>query len=91
MRNGNASQRAPWAALNVVSGCSLWPTPLASDAKRVSEFSIKTLAGASSNKSGSWAGYPALSEAVAEEFGLYQSADFTEWLMGLPPGWTRID
>jgi hypothetical protein len=69
----------------VESGSSFWPTPTASDAKRMKEFSAFSLVK-------SWAsrepGARYLAEVLAGEYGLFQTPHLTEWLMGFPIGWT---
>jgi hypothetical protein len=64
---------------------------MASDEKRLKEFSIDQLAAAPGRKKGSWNGYATFPEEVALLCGYSPDPEFAEWLMGWPPGWTDIE
>ena len=66
------------------SGFSLWPTPTASDAKRVREFSLAVLVADFHKRQGR----AYFTGALAADFGFYQTARITAWVMGFPMTWT---
>jgi len=72
-------------------GYGLWPSPMASDEKRLKEFSIEQLAAAPGRKKGSWNGYATFPEELARTCGYSPAPEFGEWLMGWPPGWTDTE
>lgn len=83
-RNGRAYERRPLVRRRIATEYSLWPTPVASDAKRVKEFSMAVLtADYIKRRGGAY-----LAGALAAEFSCAQTATFTEWLMGYPKNWT---
>lgn len=91
MRSGIA-YRLP-GSVRITSGTAFlfWPTPTATDGRR-SVLRVASLAkshekqrlnGAGTNRN--------LNEVLAAEFGLCLHPKFSEWLMGFPEGWTKID
>lgn len=75
------SQLVRWVRHTCVSGCSFWPTPLASDANR-GGLSEQGLAYRLSREQ-----QVRLSEVVGGPV----NPEWTEWLMGFPPGWTDLE
>lgn len=94
MRNGDAFQRAPLAPRIGENGYSLWPTPTA-NMGIASGFSIgqhiKQLR--RNQRDGYQTGDASglLISRVADEFDAYPTAEFVEWLMGFPVGWSDIE
>ena len=94
MRNGIVLPLPTSAHRTSGEGFLLWPTPTASDAirARLPLYSLAKMywrkkAGHRKNHHGS----SVLGETLAARFGLRQAPGFTEWMMGLPVGWTCID
>lgn len=63
-----------------------WPTPQASDGMRA-RMKVESFQKVHSDARG---GRSYLGRVLAHEFGLPQSAEFTEWLMLWPEGWTDL-
>ena len=74
---------------SIDSEFSFWPTPTASDGKRV-KFSAEQLI---KHREKMWkAGYGGRSIASEmAEHDLPHTPMFSEWLMGFPPNWTSLD
>jgi len=94
MRNGKLFRRRCWARRMKETGFSLWPTPQASDGKRM-EFSREAhLKHQARNRLIGWGTGPAGLNVVAHcqiEFDGCPTANFVEWLMGFPMNWTAIE
>ena len=89
-RNGVAYRLTLSAANTEDCGCFLLPTPQASDGLRL-RFSLENLKNADRNQreKGSHLG-SYLAETLAAEFGLSQTPELSEYLMGFPIGFTEI-
>jgi hypothetical protein len=70
------------------SGFTLWPTPNASDAKRVREFSPESLRRTYHSRS---PGAAYLTETLMALYGWSHHPTFSEWLMGFPTNWTACE
>lgn len=71
-------------------GSGLWPTPMASDVKRL-VFSIEQCHRHIANQAAKGRRATlSIVEAMAVEFGLRPTAEFGEWLMRFPKGWTDM-
>jgi len=82
-RNGKAYRRRRLVCHKRETAYSLWPTPTASDAKRVSDFSLAVLiADFHRRPDGAY-----FTGAIAAELGCYQTAEITAWAMGFPQNW----
>lgn len=94
MRNGILYQRDNLALHINETDYSLWPTPQASDAKRMS-FSVEAHKKQQArNKRLGFGCGPAGLNLVAHcqiELGGVPTANFVEWLMGFPMNWTATD
>lgn len=88
--NGSAYQRLPLVHRTAETGYSLWPTLLASSAVRL-KFSIQQLNNHTMNQRGKGFGAACLVSAIADDYGQYPTAEFAEWLMGYPQGWTELE
>lgn len=86
MRNGKLYRRTRLVPLTAEREFSLWPTPTASDAKRVKEFSLETLSKDFWKRQGG----AYFTGALAAEFGWSQTARITAWAMGFPLTWTEL-
>jgi hypothetical protein len=84
MQSGSCYPRPRLAPTTAAKGFSYWPTPTASDAKRVRDFSSETLIKVYLSRPTE----AYLSEALMAEFGWFHHPGLSEWLMGLPIGWT---
>lgn len=62
-----------------------WPTPTASDSKRIGELKISSLIHRVKGMPGNKYNF---AEHAAECFDQYPTAEFVEWLMGFPVGYT---
>lgn len=87
MRNGTAFPLPPLAPLTKETGFSPWPTPTARDGLSVSRYSLACHVKVGRARP---TGVP-LPERVAAELGYFLHPEFSEWLMGFPPGWTQVD
>lgn len=92
MRSGQCFRRAPWVRHTHENGCSLWPTPQASD-WIVVRFSLQSLRKSYWRKrtAATYIAGPRLAEALAVEASCYQTPELTENLMGFPRGWTDLE
>ncbi len=88
MRSGRCYQLPPWVPRTAEIGCSSWPTPTASDAKRVTDFSRETLEKVFASRR---PGNCYLAEVLVGDYGVGLTPEFSEWLMGIPIGWTSVD
>lgn len=94
MRSGRVYPRQPLVLLTKETGFSLWPTPLASDGKRMKFSREQHLKHHARNiKEGFGGGAAALNLVVhiQIEFDGYPTANFVEWLMGFPTNWSAIE
>jgi hypothetical protein len=91
MRNGVLYPHARWVHHIDDAACSVWPTPLAADAKRVSEFSQTALYRGYLRGITKASTFGATLTETLSAAGLRQTPNFTEWLMGFPPEWTLLD
>jgi hypothetical protein len=83
MRSGACYRRAQWVPHIHDKGCSLWPTPTATDWKGGSENSLK----AKANR----IGYLRYATVPHDGGGSsYPMPSFVEALMGFPIGWTEL-
>lgn len=87
-RSGRAYELRMRVPRIVVSGSSSWPTPNASDRKRVLEFSTAAVLTTYRNRK---PGAHYLVEVLMGAYGERHTPTFSEWLMGFPLGWTAID
>jgi len=93
-RNGNAYQQRPLVRRISGKEYSSWPTPTASmeiDAQFSMEQSIKRLRRNQRDGYQTGAASGSLTDRVLDEFGEYPTAEFVEWLMGFPQGWTALE
>ncbi len=94
MRSGKLFQCKCWARRQSEKGFSLWPTPQASDAKRMQFSREAHLKQQARNKRLGFGTGPAGLNVVVHcqiEFGGVPTANFVEWLMGFPINWTAIE
>ncbi len=94
MRNGSAYLLPPSVPRMAAREYSLWPTPTVTMA-RDTEFTItqciKRLR--RNQRDGYQTGLASgsLTDRVTDELGGYPTAEFVEWLMGFPLGWTDCE
>lgn len=91
MLNGLCWELTTFSRLTKDRGYGLWPSPMASDEKRLKEFSIEQLAAAPGRKKGSWKGFATFPEEIALVCDYFPHPEFAEWIMGYPPGWTDLE
>lgn len=94
MRSGKLYPQEPLALLTPDPGFSLWPTPQASDAKRMQFSREAHLKHQARNQRLGFGSGPAGLNLVAHcqvEFGGVPTANFAEWLMGFPINWTATE
>jgi len=94
MRNGRLYPRKRLALRTEEKEFSLWPTPLASDAERMSFSKQAHLRQQARNKRYGFGTGPAALNLVAHcqiEFDGCPTANFVEWLMGFQMNWTDIE
>lgn len=84
-RSGTAYRLPPSVLPIAASACSWWPTPNASDQKRVREFSHESLRKTYRSRP---RGAAYLTETLMAIYGWCHHPTFSEWLMGFPLGWT---
>lgn len=91
MRNGHVYKHINFPPTTKEIGCSLLPTPQASDGLRL-RFSVENLQNArrKHREKGTFLG-SYLAETLAEDYGLSQSVQLTEKLMNVPYGWTDLN
>lgn len=87
MRTGACFRRPSWEHRISGRGYSFWPTPQASDSMRA-RLSVESFRKVQVDGRG---GRSYCGRVLAVEFGLLQTSDFTEWLMGIPTGWTDLE
>jgi hypothetical protein len=93
MRNGRLYQRTPLPLLINETAFSLWPTCQASDCKRMKFSKQAHLKQQKRNRRLGFGSGPASANIVLHcriEYGGVPTANFCEWLMGLPIGWSDI-
>lgn len=94
MRSGVCC-RLPFSAPHIKGrGYSFWPTPMASDGRRLGISRQAHLKHWAKNWHGGYGSGPGagnLVQATQIEFGYSPSPEFVEWLMGFPRGWTSGD
>ena len=91
MRSGRLFRQKSWARRTSENEFSLWPTPQASDAKRMRFSRDAHLKQQARNRRLGFGAGPAGLNVVAHcqiEFDGYPTAEFVEWLMGFPVTWT---
>ena len=86
MRNGECWELPTLVVSTYAKEYGYWPTPQASDGMRA-RMTISSMGKIQPDARG---GRSYLSRVLAQEFGLLQSAEFTEWLMNWPIGWTDL-
>jgi hypothetical protein len=89
-QSGQCYQRAPWVRHIHESGCSLWPTVLASEgtgggSKRMAEQALRGQKRASGHKT-----ELRIRDLIQYLHGGPMNLAWAEWLMGFPPGWTDL-
>lgn len=77
MRNGECFHRAEWVPHIHEKGCSLFPTPLASDGIRGGARKYTK-----ANRKRHW--------TLNDELGARPNPPFSEWLIGFPIGWSDL-
>lgn len=87
-RSGTAYERATQERPTDENGFTLWPTPNASDAKRVREFSAASLIKTYRSRP---LGAAYLTETLMALYGWSHHPTFSEWLMGFPTNWTACE
>lgn len=93
MRSGKLFRRPRLARHTKESEFSFWPTPVASDEKRMAFSKQAHQKQLARNQSRGFGTGPAGINLVAHvqiEFDGCPTANFVEWLMGFPIGWTDI-
>lgn len=94
MRSGKLYRRKRLARLTVENEFSLWPTPQASDSKRMKFSLLAHKNQMARNQRRGFGTGPAGLNLVGHcqiEFGGVPTASFVEWLMGFPMTWTVIE
>lgn len=86
MRNGECWERTSLMPTTCATEFGYWPTPQASDSMRA-RMKVESFQKVEADSRG---GRSYLARVLAHEFGLPQSAEFTEWLMIWPEGWTDL-
>jgi len=86
MRDGECWERTTPALIISETESGYWPTPQASDGMRA-RMKVESFQKVHADARG---GRSYLGRVLAHEFGLPQSAEFTEWLMIWPEGWTDL-
>lgn len=86
MRNGECLERISSMPPTLETEFGYWPTPQASDGMRA-RMKVESFQKVHADSRG---GRSYLARVLAHEFGLPQSAEFTEWLMIWPEGWTDL-
>ena len=92
MLNGHVFRRRSLPSRTIGIDYSLWPTPVASDGRRL-QISVNALAKEYGRRRGSEGKGPAcanLMECMASEFGFCPHPEFVEWMMGFPQTWTDL-
>lgn len=84
MWNGECWERTSWTGRTCETAFGYWPTPQATDGMRA-RMKVESMLKVHADSRG---GRSYLARVLAHEFGLPQSAEFTEWLMFWPEGWT---
>lgn len=84
MRNGECWERPTLAPTTNEREYGFWPTPQATDAMRA-RMKVESFQKVHADSRG---GRSYLARVLAHEFGLSQSAEFSEWLMIWPNGWS---
>lgn len=77
-----------------VKGFSYWPRPTASDSRRMGFSAENHRVQQARNKTNGFGSGPASGNLVLHchlDFGGVPTANFVEWLMGFPIGWTDIE
>jgi hypothetical protein len=86
MQSGECLERPTLAPTTSEREYGYWPTPQASDSMRA-RMRVESFQKVHADSRG---GRSYLARVLAHEFGLSQSAEFTEWLMIWPEGWTDL-
>jgi hypothetical protein len=87
-RSGIAYERPTRERPTAESAFTSWPTPNASDAKRVREFSPASLVKTYRSRP---LGAAYLTETLMALYGWSHHPTFSEWLMGFPVNWSDFE